>query len=97
MNFRGRTPAPASASSFEEEKMFTVSHEKPDGTRAFHKVIRPQFVPAKDGQPAFVDCLDGEGVEGDAPLDVFIGQLFGGTVYIMNEKGATVGTFRLGR
>jgi len=76
--------------------MFTVSHEKPDGTRAFHKVIRPQFVPAKGDTPAHVECLDGEGGD-DAPFDVFIGKLYGGTVYVMNEKGATVGTFRLGR
>lgn len=77
--------------------MFTVSHEKPDGSRNFHKVVRPVFVPAKDGQPPYLECLDEEDVEGDPPLDVFIGRLIGGTVYIMNEKGATVGMFRLGR
>jgi hypothetical protein len=74
--------------------MFTVQHERPDGTKTFHKVISPQFVPAKDKEGAHVECLNKDGGD-DAPLDVFIGKLRGGKVYVMNEKGATVGSFRL--
>lgn len=74
--------------------MFTVQHEHPDGRKDFHKVVRPQFVPTNGDALSHLDCLAGTG---PSIPDAFIGKLQGGVVYIMNERGATVGTFRLGR
>jgi len=64
--------------------MFTVVHQHPDGTKEYHAdVPNPKFVPAKDGEAAYVE-LDGW-------------RLTTGKVFVMNAEGATVGTFRLDR
>ncbi len=75
--------------------MFTVRHDKPDGSSEFHKVVRVQRIPADErkGYPPCVDCIGSPDVP--ATAGVFVGRLSGGTVYIMNERGSTIASFDL--
>lgn len=80
--------------------MFTVLHEHGDGNeklKSFYKVIKPEFVPAgasPDGVPR-LEC-NGPPIA-PFPSDVFIGDLKGGRVFIMNDRGQTVAKFELDR
>lgn len=62
--------------------MFTVTHEKPDGTKEFYSVHRPEFVPKADRTPPHLNCDD-------------LYTLEGGRVFIMNAQGSTVARFDL--
>lgn len=76
--------------------MFTVSHEHPDGRRDVYKALWTRFIPASEKEAAHVIC--GSPPAGtNAPIDCFVGKIATGRVYVMNEEGATVGTFRLSR
>jgi hypothetical protein len=72
--------------------MFTVMHDK-DGIQTFHKAIRVQRIgPHASIGPECVHLLaDPDHKESG----VSVAALYGGVVYVMNEKGATVGHYAL--
>lgn len=68
--------------------MFTVLHQK-DGVETFHNAEKVTyhgpFAPMQQSDGYAVELVDGDVSR----------SLFGGTAYVMNEKGATVGRYIL--
>lgn len=76
--------------------MFTIMHELPDGTQEVFSAVQLQYRPftEENGDTAGVQLLCGPDEGGPG---VSCGHLKTGTVYVMNEKGATVSRFFLNR
>lgn len=76
--------------------MFTIMHEKIDGTQRVFKAVSVQHIPFTEdaGNTAGVHllCAPGEGGPG-----VEVGTLRDGKVFVMNDHGATVARFYLDR
>lgn len=74
--------------------MFTVCHREGNGNEMLYTADHVQFVPAfeENGNVAGVHLLSGPS---DAPHGVHCGQLIGGQVFVMNEKGATIARYYL--
>ena len=76
--------------------MFTVMHEKPDGSQELFTAVEVQYIPPTEKMSGSdgVHLLCGP-TEGGPGLRC--GRLKEGTVFVMNDKGATVGRFYLDR
>jgi hypothetical protein len=74
--------------------MFTVMHEKQDGSQELFSVMSVQYLPQtfyEDGDPE-VQLLCGPGEAGPG---IRCGTLRKGKVFVMNREGATVARFYL--
>lgn len=76
--------------------MFTIMHEKDDGTQELFSAVNVQYVPPteENGMCAGVHLL---AAPGEATVGVRCGHLKVGKVFVMNDKGATVGKYYLTR
>lgn len=74
--------------------MFTVMHEKMDGSQHMFKAVQVQFLPPteENGDSAGLHLLSGPD---EATPGVRCGHLRDGRVFVMNDHGATVGRFYL--
>lgn len=74
--------------------MFTIMHERMDGSQELFKAVSVQFLPftEENGDAAGLHLLAGPG---EAPPGVRVGTLRDGNAFVMNSEGATVGRFYL--
>ena len=74
--------------------MFTIMHELRDGTQEVFLAVQVQYRPATDenGATAGVHFLCGPGEGGPG---ISAGQVREGSVFVMNDKGATVARYYL--
>lgn len=74
--------------------MFTILHERPDGSEELFSAIEVQRIPRTQefGSVAGVHLLSGPG---EGKPGVRCGRLSDGRVFVMNEQGATVARFYL--
>lgn len=74
--------------------MFTIMHRQMDGSEELFSAVEVQYIPETDGagQTAGLHLLAGPDQAGPG---VRCGKLTDGTVFVMNDKGATVGRFYL--
>ena len=71
--------------------MFTIMHERPDGTEELFTANHVQYVPCTE------ETLGADGVHllGEGGPGIRIGKLTDGRVFVMNDKGATVARYDL--
>lgn len=74
--------------------MFTINHVRPNGSQELFKAVRVQYIPADPKEPLPLSivhflCGPDEGGPGIAA-----GSARDGTIYVMNDKGATVATYQ---
>lgn len=67
--------------------MFTIKHVSPSGNEALYQAIDVQFLPGVAPDTGMVSYKTAAGPE--------LHGLEGGTVYVMNEAGKTVATYRM--
>lgn len=73
--------------------MFTINHTRPNGSQELFKAVKVQYIPAdpEDKAPvALVHFLCGPDEGGPG---IAAGSARDGTVFVMNDKGATVATY----
>lgn len=67
--------------------MFTIKHVSPTGNETLYQATEASFVSDPSGATSFVNYT--------APNSNEIKSIEGGTVYVMNEAGKTVATYRM--
>jgi hypothetical protein len=74
--------------------MFSVIHEKPDGTQDLFQAVQVQYVPPcqENGDCAGAHFLCGPEEAGPG---IRAGMVRDGSVYVMNDKGSTVAHYNL--
>lgn len=74
--------------------MFTVMHQRSDGSQELFTAVSVQHIPASEmaGNSAGVHLLCGPDEGGPG---IKCGHLKDGTIFVMNDKGATIGQFNL--